>query len=231
MSFRVWQLAWVVPVVLFAGCSNPSQGPAASISPVPIPLNNITCSNPAPQYPDEARRTGAKGRVVVSAAVEIDGTISNIRLLNSSGNVLLDNAALATAQTIKCTPYFDSKTGKAERVVFTKPYIFKLDDAPSATKNLSSGLTPELAQYAERVRKAIKSNLVFPDNLPDNINAVVLLSLAPDGSVLRSTIEKPSGVQVYDDAVLRAIERSSPLPRQSPEKGAPGKLRLSFRPK
>lgn len=51
-------------------------------------------SNPAPGYPEEARRNGQQGVVLISAQVEADGHPSRVTLQRSSGFPLLDAAAL-----------------------------------------------------------------------------------------------------------------------------------------
>jgi len=51
-------------------------------------------SNPAPGYPEEARRNGQQGVVLISAQVEADGHPNRVTLQRSSGFPLLDAAAL-----------------------------------------------------------------------------------------------------------------------------------------
>ena len=54
--------------------------------------------------------------------------------------------------------------------------------------------------------------------------------LAPDGSILSKRLTKSSGNGAYDEAVMRAVERSDPLPRDTNGK-APSSVNLTFRPK
>lgn len=51
-------------------------------------------SNPRPKYPEEARRKGQQGVVLVTVQVETDGRPSHVTLKQSSGFPLLDAAAL-----------------------------------------------------------------------------------------------------------------------------------------
>lgn len=74
------------------------------------------------------------------------------------------------------------------------------------------------ASYAQRLGAKIKSNTIFnaPDELPGNPSVEYVLELLPDGSLKgqpRKT--KSSGVPGFDEAVLRAIERSQPYPRNN----------------
>jgi len=165
--------------------------------------------------------------------VDVSGKVSETRVSESSGNALLDAAALRAAQSKTCTPFVDPETGKATPVSFSKPYVFSLlNDAPNRSNALSLGLPSGTLSYAERIRRVVKSNLlVSDDNLPDDISAVVKVLLGPDGAVLRATLEKSSGVKTYDDAVLKAIERSSPLPLEKPGQVGTKTIVLTFRPK
>jgi colicin import membrane protein len=54
--------------------------------------------------------------------------------------------------------------------------------------------------------------------------------MAPDGSIMSRRLTKSSGNGAYDEAVLRAVDRSDPLPRDTNGK-APSSVTLTFRPK
>ncbi len=49
-------------------------------------------------YPDEARRKKLYGNLVLHVAVQADGSIANIRILHSSGETVLDEAAIRIVQ-------------------------------------------------------------------------------------------------------------------------------------
>lgn len=69
------------------------------------------------------------------------------------------------------------------------------------------------ASYAGRIMARIKPNIVFNDALDGNPIATVEVRLAPDGTIVAKRLVKSSGVKSWDDAVLRAIERTEVLPR------------------
>lgn len=89
------------------------------------------------------------------------------------------------------------------------------------------------AGYAQRLGAKIKSNTIFnaPDDLPGNPAVEYVVELLPDGS-LKGTPRKvkSSGVPGFDEAVLRAIERSQPFPRNSAGV-VPSSLIVSQKPK
>ncbi|MEF9388155.1 TonB family protein [Ralstonia solanacearum species complex bacterium KE056] len=226
MLYRVRPLACIVPFALLLGCTTPQPS-----APVVAPLVDIGCTNPQPLYPNEARRMGVQGKVVVSGFVEADGTLSGVRVRQSSGSSMLDGAALQAVLSTKCTPFTDPKTGKATRIAFSKPFDFRVDGLPPPVTPSSAGLPAEIRAYVELVRTKVRSNLLVADDLPDDINTVVKVLLGPGGSVLRTTLQKSSGVKSYDDAVLKAIERSEPLPLPKPGQLGTQTIVLSFRPK
>jgi colicin import membrane protein len=69
------------------------------------------------------------------------------------------------------------------------------------------------ASYAGRIMARIKPNIVFGDTVDGNPMATVEVKLAPDGTIVAKRLVKSSGVKAWDEAVLRAIERTEVLPR------------------
>jgi colicin import membrane protein len=67
--------------------------------------------------------------------------------------------------------------------------------------------------YGGRIRARVKPNIVFMDDVPGNPAAEVEVRMAPDGTIVSRRITKPSGVRSWDDAVLRALDRTEILPR------------------
>jgi len=69
------------------------------------------------------------------------------------------------------------------------------------------------ASYAGRIMARIKPNILFSDAVDGNPMATVEVKLAADGTIVGKRLVKSSGVKSWDDAVLRAIERTEVLPR------------------
>lgn len=68
--------------------------------------------------------------------------------------------------------------------------------------------------YRMEVEDWIKSNWSYPvalDNAQD-IEAIVVLKVERDGSILSKHFDRQSGVAIFDESVMKAIERSDPLP-------------------
>lgn len=81
-------------------------------------------SVPTPTYPEMARQAGIEGNTVIGAMVDIDGSIISARVLSSSGNQSLDQAAVAAAYRAKFTPA--RQRDQPVRVEVSIPYRFSL---------------------------------------------------------------------------------------------------------
>ena len=84
------------------------------------------------------------------------------------------------------------------------------------------------ASYAGRVMARIKPNIVFTDVIDGNPTATVEVRLAPDGTIIGKRLVKSSGVKSWDDAVMRAIERTEILPRDT-DGSVPGPFEIDFK--
>ena len=86
------------------------------------------------------------------------------------------------------------------------------------------------SSYAGRIRARIKPNIVFVDAIAGNPAAEVEVRTAPDGTIISSKLTKPSGVKSWDEAVLRAIDKTEVLPRDVDGRVI-SPLTISFTPK
>ena len=100
------------------------------------------------------------------------------------------------------------------------------DDA-KGTALKSSGPS---ASYAGRIRARIKPNITFNDDVDGNPKAEVEVRVAPDGTILSRKLTQTSGNKAWDDAVLKAIDKTGTLPRDTDGQG-PSVMVISFRPK
>ncbi len=55
--------------------------------------------------------------------------------------------------------------------------------------------------------------MTLPPELPGNVEAIFEVVQLPTGEIIDVVLRKSSGVRAYDDAVQRALAKSSPLPR------------------
>jgi colicin import membrane protein len=70
-----------------------------------------------------------------------------------------------------------------------------------------------LAAWVDAIRAKIRSNIVLPPGINGNPEAQFDVVQLPTGDVLTVTLRKSSGNGALDDAIIRAIRKSSPLPK------------------
>ena len=95
--------------------------------------------------------------------------------------------------------------------------------APAADSSIDAG-------YADKIRTRIKLNIVLPPEIKGNPEAIFDVVQLPTGEVLSARLRKSSGNKAYDEAVERAILKSSPLPRPDRPEQFQRNLDLKFRP-
>ena len=100
---------------------------------------------------------------------------------------------------------------------------------PSATGSALKSAGPS-ASYAGRIRARIKPNIVFTDDIVGNPTADVEVRTAPDGTIIARKLVKSSGDKAWDEAVLKAIDKTEVLPRDTDGR-VPPVLEISFRAK
>jgi colicin import membrane protein len=101
--------------------------------------------------------------------------------------------------------------------------------AASASGNAERAAGPSVS-YAGQLVARIRPNIVFTEVVSGNPVATVEVRTLPDGTVLGSKLLQSSGVSAWDQAVLRAIERTGKLPRDDNGR-VPSTLILDFRPR
>jgi len=97
----------------------------------------------------------------------------------------------------------------------------------TGTAQQSAGPSPS---YGGRIRGKIRPNIVFTEDISGNPSAEVEVRCSPDGTILSRKLVKSSGVKAWDDAVLKAIDKTETLPRDVDGR-VPSPLVISFRPK
>jgi len=120
----------VQPVQQNAAPSSPAQKIATPPSPVVLDtepdFRADYLNNPRPPYPLVARRMGYHGKVVLDVEVLAEGTAGGVKLHQSSGYDILDNAAMQTVKTWRFTPA--RHLGQPVTQRFLVPIKFSLED-------------------------------------------------------------------------------------------------------
>jgi colicin import membrane protein len=99
---------------------------------------------------------------------------------------------------------------------------------PNATGTALKSSGPS-ATYAGRLVGRIKPNIIYPGDVMGNPRAEVEVRVAPDGMIQSRRIVQSSGNKAWDDAVLRAIDKTAILPKDTDGR-VPPVIVLGFRP-
>ena len=86
------------------------------------------------------------------------------------------------------------------------------------------------ADWIRRIQAKVRGNVIVPPDLPGNPEAIFEVIQLPTGEIIDAQLRKSSGVKAYDEAVQRAILKSSPLPRPERAEQFQRALVLRFRP-
>ena len=87
----------------------------------------------------------------------------------------------------------------------------KPDGVMSDSEILALEASPAYSAYIATIKEVVKNNFIWYKTA-DNFSSTILLRIDLEGKVLNSKVEISSGDFSYDQAVLRAIQQSNPLP-------------------
>ena len=101
------------------------------------------------------------------------------------------------------------------------------DENATGSAKVSSGPS---SVYGAKVRAKVKPNIVFTDAIDGNPKAEVEVRSASDGNIISQRLLKSSGNKAWDDAVIKAIDRTESMPRDTDGR-VPAVMILEFRPR
>ena len=82
--------------------------------------------------------------------------------------------------------------------------------------------------YADKVRRVVRPNISWGGET-EGLETVIAVRCSPTGTLLSATIAHSSGNSAWDDAALRAVQRSDPMPQDIDGK-TPSSFRITLRP-
>lgn len=86
------------------------------------------------------------------------------------------------------------------------------------------------SDWIRSIQAKVRGNVIIPPDMAGNPEAIFEVVQLPTGEIIDVQLRKSSGVRAYDDAVQRAILKSSPLPRPERAELFQRSLTLKFRP-
>ena len=103
------------------------RAPAAEAQVTLASFSAAYLNNPAPRYPDAARRLGQEGTVTLRVLVTVDGMPARVDLEQSSGSPHLDGAALERVRNWRFKPAWQGSVPVESWVIV--PIVFRLEGA------------------------------------------------------------------------------------------------------
>ncbi|HMA90007.1 MAG TPA: energy transducer TonB [Burkholderiales bacterium] len=94
----------------------------------------------------------------------------------------------------------------------------------------ASDRSKALASWVDKIRAKIRGNIVLPPGIKGNPEARFVIVLLPTGEVLDVRKTQSSGLPALDDAIDRAIRKSSPLPKPDDTRVFERKIEITYRP-
>jgi len=154
-----------------------------------------------------------------SASELVDQAVSKIeKKVKEKKTDDLENALSQIERKVK-----NDKTSQSEKILDKPEEGSKTfsTGAKGGIFGMSSGIGKGIQLYQMKIEDAIKNNWSYPVALI-NIKskkapeAIIIVTVRNDGKILKAWFRKKSNNPLFDDSVLKAIERSDPLPEFPP---------------
>lgn len=152
-----------------------------------------------------------KAKPVIIAKRTLKKETAKVKKTKSSPSKMIDQAISKIERKVKKEDkgHVDQAIAKLEQ----RTKGSEETGAPQGRGGVASGGMPMMIYRAE-AEEWIKSNWSYPVALDSqkDLEAVVVLMVKRDGSILKNHFERRSTKTIFDESVMRAIERSDPLP-------------------
>jgi len=129
-----------------------------------------------------------------------------------SPSELIEKAISKIEKKVKSEEHLDQALSKIEQETTEK----QSDAGGNEGIGKGGGGVPGtvLQIYLMEVESLIKSNWAYPASMESkkDLEAIVEIVVKSDGSIGKTTLKKRSASPIFDDSVIKAVERSNPLP-------------------
>jgi colicin import membrane protein len=217
----------VVAAELWSAVPRTAAPPEATVEPPPAPPAPVQKAEPTPALPPKAAVPDAQiaiERQRKEREAQKQAALDEAKERNQRER----QAAEAKAAQNKLAQAKAAEAKAAQQREENLKRMLGQAGSGATTGSASSDAAPSRA-YAARLVAHIKPNIVFTDSVSGNPNAEVEVRVAPSGTIIARRLQKSSGVKEWDEAVLRAIDRTGTLPRDTDGR-VPPVLIIGFRP-
>ncbi len=174
----------------------------------PSPVGGFGDIQKVLRYPEDARKAGVQGRVIVQVLVSEQGRVDSVKVNKSIGHSACDQAAIKAIKSVAWTPA--TRNGKPESVWVAVPVIF------GDTSRLPSTFVPndKFVPYDNPPTpvggfRAIQKALRYPEDARKagiQGRVIVQVLISEKGRVEDARVIKSSGHTACDRAAVNAIK-------------------------
>lgn len=202
-------MVYEVNLVEMPGGGAPAASKGVPVQPVQKPEPVVKKAAPAKRIPEVPK---PQEKPVVIAKKTLDKPAPPKEQPKVSPSDLIDSAISKIESKVKTEEHLDRALAKLE----TKSGENKVESNAAAGGPMGGGLPGGTVMqiYKAEVEGLIKSNWHYPVAMENqrDVEAIVVLMVKSDGTIVRSRFDKRSQNVLFDESVLKAIERSNPLP-------------------
>ena len=197
-----------VNLVEMPGGGTPSGAGDVPAQPAQKAVPVVKKETPAKRLPEPPKR---EEKPVVIAKKTLDKTVPPAEKPKVSPSDLIDKAISKIESKVKTEEHLDRALAKLESKAGEGKTEAGSGDGGGA---IGGGLGGKIMDfYRAEVYSLIKSNWHYPVAMENqNPEAVLVLMVKSDGTIMKSRFDKRSQNVLFDESVLKAIERSNPLP-------------------
>lgn len=214
--------------------ANPVQHPPPQPQPIPKP-QPITKPQPIPQPPPPAAKPPPvpPKPAQPDADIELKARQAEEKKLAEQQAKAVDAMRAQAAQEEQLRVQAQRETqmrAQAEKEAQLRAEAERESQVRAEQQAAATAADRAEADWIDRIRSKVRSNVIVPPDIQGNPEAVFDVVQLPTGEIIDVEIRQSSGVPAYDNAVQRAILKSSPLPKPPSAGLFQRSLRLRFRP-
>jgi colicin import membrane protein len=211
-----WQTQHPAPVMVDLWQALPAAAPPVAVKP-PEPVKPAPSPKPAPEEPPPPK---APDIALEKKKAEAE-RLKKLHAMQAAEDRAWEESARAEAHAIKQArdkQVADQKRQdllrqmEADELKQSMAEETAANAARAAAGKNQAALAQAVGQYRDLISAKVRGNTRLPDNLKGNPQVRCLVILLPTGEVVSVRVTQSSGNAAYDEAVVRAIEKSSPLP-------------------
>ncbi len=221
-----WQTQQPAPVMVDLWQALP-EPPAPAVEPPPIPpeppvpvvKEPVVKEVPPPKAPDialEKKKAEAERRKKIEEVREAERkALANAARTEEAALRKLRDKQLAEQKKREAQRKIeeqDLQRRMMEEELASETRQLKQAESRAVASRRAAELAGVVGQYKDMISSKVRGNTRLPDNLKGNPQVKFLVRLMPTGEVLDVKMLQGSGNAAYDEAVERAIRKSSPLP-------------------